>query len=254
MSRGIKLLGLLSLLLYTITVPASTPKISFQDSTITQQTLQYDKEATTHTPLAEDQIRDYQQDKDFNYVEALPEDNWWTRFKQWLSDIWSSFIRWIFGTAPATGTLATFVRLLPYIAGFILLALLVWVFMKMDSGPLLFEKRETAIVGMAADEELIQRDDIQALIDEALAQGNYRLAIRFYYLLILQKLSIAELINWQVQKTNHDYLFEIKDNHLRQQFRTITSLYDYIWYGNFEVDEDAFAKAESPFKTLKEQL
>ncbi len=234
---------------------ATIPFHSVQDSThIAPQEIQYDK--TTISPLAldENKIREYQSDDAFNYVEALPEDNWWTRLKQWINDIWSSFLRWILGGDQATGFWAVLIRLLPYLLIAGLIALIVWIFLKIDSGNLLLEKQALGKATLSDDEELIQHEDIQSLIDKALASGNYRLAIRFYYLFVLQKLSTKEYIEWQVQKTNHEYIYEIKDNHIRMQFQKVTDLYDYIWYGNFEVDETAFAKAQTTFTTLSTQL
>jgi len=78
--------------------------------------------------------------------------------------------------------------------------------------------------------------------------------VRYYYLLALQKLSGKEYIQWEAQKTNHDYIFEIEDQTLRYRFTHITSIYDYIWYGNFNVDNHAFAKAETAFKELNRSL
>ena len=74
----------------------------------------------------------------FDYTEAIEEDNWWTRFKQWVNDVWSSFIRWIFGGDEVSGTASFLIQLLPYLIVASLVALLVWVFLKMDSGQLTF--------------------------------------------------------------------------------------------------------------------
>lgn len=236
-------------------VSATTPIYTIQDSTVVaSQEIQYDKATIAPIELDKNKIEDYQSDDAFNYVEALPEDNWWTRLKQWLNDIWSSFLRWILGGNQATGFWAVLIRLLPYLLIAGLIALIVWVFLKIDSGNLLLEKQALGKATLSDDEELIQHEDIQSLIDKALASGNYRLAIRFYYLFVLQKLSAKELIEWQVQKTNHDYIYEIKDKQIRVQFQKVTDLYDYIWYGNFDVDETAFAKAQTTFTTLNTQL
>lgn len=214
----------------------------------------YDESELTQTPVDENSIRDFQNDPDFNYIEATPEDTWWTRFKQKINDLYRAFIRWLLGGAEATGVWRFVVEVLPYLLMVGLLAFLVWIFLKMDSGKLLMEKIKAPETLLSDDEELIQRQDLQQLIDKALASGNYRLAVRFYYLLVLQKMSGKDLIDWQVQKTNHEYIFEIEDPQLRKNFRKVTDIYDYIWYGNFEVDAAAFAKAESSFKTINKLL
>ncbi len=236
---------------------ASNPAISIavQDTTVSsREVLLYDDGIVTKNELDKTAIENYKTDKDFNYKEQLPEDTWWTRFKQKLSDLWNSFLSWLFDGEEATGFLAVLVRLLPYLllAGFI--AFLVWVFLKIDSGTLMGGNIKAPTTLLSDDEELIQHQDLQSLIDQALAEGNYRLAVRFYYLLTLQKLSNKDLIDWESQKTNHEYIFEINDTTLRNQFRKVTDVYDYIWYGSFDVDESAFAKAEKSFLKLSEQL
>lgn len=258
-----KLLLLISIL-FSVLCTRATPLQEDQESasevqdtiiyTNPREVLVYDESEVIQRPLNQKQIQDYKNDPDFNYKEALPEDNWWTRFKQKLNELWASFLRWLSGGKEAVGIWAFFVRILPYLLMAGLLALIVYVFMKIDSGNLLMEKIKAPETLLSDDEELIQRSDLQDLIDQALASGNYRLAVRFYYLLVLQKLSGKDLIDWQVQKTNHEYIFEIKDQELRGNFRKVTAIYDYIWYGNFEVDETAFAKAETSFKTINNKL
>lgn len=219
-----------------------------------KEVLIYDDSQVEKVTLDENKIKEFKGDEDFNYQEVVPEENVWTQFKAWLSNLWRSFINSIFGVDEAVGFWAILIELLPYIGMIILIALLVWIFTKIDSGTLLGERINAPGILLSDDEELIKNQDLESLITKALSENNYRLAIRYYYLLILQLMSNKDLINWQVQKTNNDYIFEIKDQETRDRFKKATDLYDYIWYGNFEVDETAFAKAETPFKTLKAAL
>jgi len=225
-----------------------------QDSTSILKELQKDTSHLSPTTLNQDKIQEYQNDEDFNYVEIIEDNKSWKNFKQWFSDLIYSFFKWLNGGEEIVGTLATIIKLLPYIIGFLLLVLAIWAFSKMDSGQVLFNKKQNAQVFISDDEELIKHEDIQSLINKAISDGNHRLAIRFYYLLTLQKMSGKELIKWQVQKTNHEYIYEVKDLNIRKQFRHITDIYDYIWYGNFEVDIQSFKKAQSSFVTLTNTL
>ncbi|RMB64025.1 DUF4129 domain-containing protein [Dokdonia sinensis] len=216
--------------------------------------VRYDQQSLPEIELDENQIKEYQADEDFNYKQTIEEDNWWTRFKKWLYDVYYSFMRWLIGDNAATGFWGGFVQALPYILLALFLGALVWLFLRIDSNRLVFESARAPQAFMGDDEDIIQNQDIQALIDSALASGNYRLAVRYYYLLALQKLSAKDYIDWQVQKTNHEYIFEIEDSYRRSYFRRVTDIYDYIWYGNFEVDESAFAKAQSAFNQLNSTL
>lgn len=119
---------------------------------------------------------------------------------------------------------------------------------------MLFEKHDPPQIELTEDEDIIQNQDIQQLIQQALQNNNYRLAIRYYYLFVLKKLSDLELINWESQKTNTDYIKELNDATLKDQFRIITKLYDYIWYGSFEVNEKSYQQAEKEFQSISNRI
>lgn len=220
---------------------------------LVQKEVIYDTQKQEGTLLDEAIINDFKQDPDFDYTEIEPEDTWLTKFRRKLSNIWNSVIRWLTGGEEATGFFGFLLSLLPYLFIGGLLALLIWVFLKIDNARAVVNPNYKGVF-MGDDEEIIKNQDIQLLIDQALKDNNYRLAVRYYYLLTLQQLSGKELIDWKVQKTNHEYIYEIKNNDLRAQFGKLTDVYDYIWYGNFEVDEPAFAKAQQAFNKLQSEL
>lgn len=213
----------------------------------------YDQNPLKGTSLSEETITDFKKDPDYNYIEIEPEDTWLTRFRRKLGDIWNSFLRWLTGGEEATGIFAVLLQILPYLLVAGLLALLIWLFLKIDNARAIIAPNHKGVF-IGDDEEIINNQDIQSLIDQALKDKNYRLAVRFYYLFTLQQLSGKELIDWQVQKTNHEYIYEIKSNELRSQFGRLTDIYDYIWYGNFEVDEGAFAKAQLAFHKISNEI
>lgn len=218
-----------------------------------QEVVQFDKDPISSSSLDKETIENYKNDQDYDYSEIEPEDNWLSRLRLKLSDIWNSFLRWLTGGENATGFFAIFLEILPFLFLAFLLGLLIWVFLKIDNARGISQTKLAKVL-IGDDEEIINNQDIQSLINEALKEKNYRLAIRYYYLLTLQQLSGKELIDWQVQKTNHEYIYEIKNNDLRSQFGQLTDVYDYIWYGNFEVDETAFAKAQLAFNKMNSEI
>ena len=68
--------------------------------------------------------------------------------------------------------------------------------------------------------------------------------------MVLKKLSAKEIIEWEAQKTNEDYSNEVTDKLIKKQFKTITRIYDFIWYGSFEVNEKLYRRAEKEFKHI----
>ena len=88
--------------------------------------------------------------------------------------------------------------------------------------------------------ENVHELDFDTLIEEAKNQSNYRLATRLYYLKTLKRLSDSGLINWQKNKTNFEYYYELKGEERRKQFYNLTRLFESVWYGNLEISETTF--------------
>ena len=201
-----------------------------------------------------DNLEKYKNDKDFNYEVAKRKVTLLERIWDWIQRVLLKILSWLFGVGKAVGILAMIVKVLPYLIAGIVLYLLLKFFLKVDINTLISGKTSKAIVNLSDEEELIKNEDLSLLINKAIEQKNYRLAIRYYYLLILQRLSKHDLIDWQQQKTNEDYIKEIKLSSLKNKFASSTYLYDFVWYGNFDINESEFAKAEVKFNELNKLI
>ena len=124
------------------------------------------------------------------------------------------------------------------------------IFLKVNSNSIVSNASNKTIVSITEDEALIKNKDLLKLIKQAIDQKNYRLAIRFYYLNILKQLEDNELITWEQQKTNEDYINEIPKENIKSSFKDLTRLYDFVWYGNFEIDETKFVKVATNFEAI----
>lgn len=91
-------------------------------------------------------------------------------------------------------------------------------------------------------DEIEHIDDVEtkSALQIALENGNYRLAVRLQFIASLQMLNTGALILWQKEKTNRDYLRELSGNKLFGPFGKIAHIYEYVWYGNHEVDHDSY--------------
>jgi len=96
----------------------------------------------------------------------------------------------------------------------------------------------------------IHQTDFYAMVEESVLKNDYRSAIRYYYLLSLKRLSNKEIIEWDSEKTNYDYYQEIKNTEVQKQFQYISYLYDYCWYGEFNIERQEFDTSEKAFKKL----
>ncbi|WP_417238693.1 hypothetical protein [Bizionia sp.] len=117
-----------------------------------------------------------------------------------------------------------------------------------------FKTEEKTIDNFGYIEEDIQQVDFENLIKTALKESNYRLATRYLYLKSLKNLTNKNIIDWHYDKTNSDYLNEISDDGIKQLFKRISYIYDYVWYGEFAIDEQAFNRNQDDFSTLNKRI
>ncbi len=102
--------------------------------------------------------------------------------------------------------------------------------------------------------ENIEHADIHTLIKQAEDNKDYRLAVRYYYLLTLKTLSLKNHIKFEDDKTNAEYLNEISEKPFSEGFSYASYLYNYIWYGKFNVEKLQYSKAKDNFTTLLNQV
>lgn len=223
-----------------------------QDSIVT---IKNDTTNLTPIQIDESQLEQFKNNPDFDYEvlkSAAPD--WWISFKNWLSNVFIRIFEWLFGIEKAAGAFNTFLQILPYVLLIILLFILVKFFLSVNARAIIHAKKNQSIVALSEEEHIIKNEDIQQLISSALAQKDYRLAVRYNYLYMLQLMSEKELITWELQKTNEDYTQELQKRELVQPFATCTRLYNYFWYGEFPIDQSKYEKAETSFRSLKTSL
>jgi len=105
-------------------------------------------------------------------------------------------------------------------------------------------------ITLANLDEYIHETDLERFLREALAASNWPLAVRLYFLQTIKQLSEKGAIVWSKEKTNRDYLREMRSHRLSTQFRDATRQYERVWYGNQEISAADFARLEPEFKAL----
>ena len=98
-------------------------------------------------------------------------------------------------------------------------------------------------------EEELDKSDLLQQIAQAKQNEDFPLAIRFYFLLYLEKLQDQKAITYHRDKTNQDYLAEIKEQHIAVQFTKLSYPYEYVWYGKKPVDHATFTQLEYIYTT-----
>ena len=97
-------------------------------------------------------------------------------------------------------------------------------------------------------EDQLDSVDLKDPIEQAVADGNYAVAVRLLYLQCIQALNDHRLIRWKRDKTNGDYLRELPDGPLREDFAGLTGVFERIWYGEKPIEPAQFSTVRDRFR------
>ncbi len=157
--------------------------------------------------------------------------------------------------APALPDLSWFSTLVQIIAVVTVIAGIGWWVYKMMSMPSnrRISKDEPHITPDNL-ESYIHETDLEKHLREALARGQYNLAVRIHYLQIIRALSEKKYIRWSKEKTNREYLRELKNTRIEDPVRNITGVYERIWYGNRRTDQEDYLLLAPDFINVLRQV
>lgn len=198
----------------------------------------------------QDKIKQLKEDPQLNYQRDTG-DNWWTSFKRYISLQYQKILNWIFTDYNPGSFMLMILKALPYIIMVSVLFFTVWLFTKLNPGKAILTGPGSGEVLMQEEEEIVRSRDISALINEALSQENFRLAIRYHFLLILQQLTRSSFIEYRFSKTDREYLLELNQPSLSEQFAKLITIYNYVWYGHFDPSQEDYKRAESSFVKMQ---
>ena len=115
--------------------------------------------------------------------------------------------------------------------------------------------RSTKILDPEASIDDIEQLQIADLLKQAIAAGNYRIAIRLQYLDLLKKLNATGRIVWMKDKTNRDYLSELFAKSWNfEEVRRLTLAYEQVWYGEHTLNLEGFTVLQHNFDYIDRQI
>lgn len=203
----------------------------------------------------ERQINSYKNKKAFNYNVEEAGPSLYEQISEWINRVLRKFFSWFFDDVETpVGFFMLFLNTLPYIIAVIVLYLMINFFLKINSKNILNGQTNKNIIQIEDDEELLNSKDLPRLIKLAENDKDYRLATRYQYVLLLQKLSNREYILWEQQKTNEDYIKELALKNIQADFENITRFYDFVWYGNFKVNEQEYQSGILQVTKIEEKI
>lgn len=192
-------------------------------------------------------IEKYLTDKDFIYERNYaPTTNFWEKIESWINrHLFSPLFK---------GHFFTLWDIIIYAIAITAIVLMIYYFAWSEKTGLFSKRAKAALAGIDITEENIHHVDFEKIINEAIAARQYRIAIRYLYLKSLRDLSLKGLIIWKSDKTNRDYINEMRPSVFGMLFKDITYLFDYAWYGNVEINETIFNRIKNTFEQFSKEL
>jgi hypothetical protein len=100
----------------------------------------------------------------------------------------------------------------------------------------------------------IENADLETLLQEALQHHLYYLAIRLHFLMVLKAMYAKQLITYKKDRTNGEYLREIKYSQLFDEFKTLINLFERVWYGNFPITPSSYQVIAKQFSVFTQKI
>ncbi len=186
-----------------------------------------------------EKLNKLKEDKSFNYDREIK------KSESWFGQTFGRFFRF----------LANFLDgVIGIIVVVVIFALLLFVIVRTAKGGFYRNRKLERPTPIIEDAENIIEVDLEQLLKEALKKSNYRLAIRYWYLIILKNLHGKNQIKWEKEKTNYDYINEIKKEDVKGQLKHLTLIFEYAWYGETAIDKEGFDVLQNDFNTFNKNI
>ncbi|HCN49233.1 MAG TPA: DUF4129 domain-containing protein [Chryseobacterium sp.] len=187
---------------------------------------------------------------EFDYSVSKPRES----FGQKLMRKIEQLIRSIFGETAFTKS-AEFTVILIRLFAIILVGFLLYFIIKYilgKDGTFIFGKKNKKLnLNVEELHENIHEINFPESIAKFEFAQDYRSAVRYQFLFILKKLSDKKLISWNPEKTNKDYAAELKAAHLKNEFFDLSYIFDNVWYGEFNIEEQSYQKFKNKYQAFK---
>lgn len=192
-------------------------------------------------------VAEYRDRTEFKYALARPEGlSLWDRFWRWFWHTWSRLMS-------RDGFRVGFKVMLYGVSIGILLYVLLRL-MGMEKAKLWLGGRGKGPGIRGEMVEDIHAIDYAQSIASAEAEGRYRDAIRFRFLYGLKVMADRGIIGWNRNKTNVDYARELSSHPLSGPFAQVRRIYEYAWYGEFDVSEADYQALQPYFSQFNRQV
>lgn len=198
----------------------------------------------------QEKFRSKYKNPDFDYTTTKPTESLFQKLQKRIVKILEA----IFGQIdPLKGaTYAVYIlRFFAIVLGALVLYFLIRFLLNKNGNFFFGKKKQKFDIANQDIQENIHAINFPQTIESYESQKDFRSAIRYRFLFILKKLSDKNLLNWNPEKTNKDYLAELNNSSLKENFSELVYIFDYVWYGEFEVTEVDYAYFKEKFLNFK---
>jgi hypothetical protein len=113
---------------------------------------------------------------------------------------------------------------------------------------LFYRNRAKRPVAGRAPNEVAEEEDLDERLQYYLDHHNHRQAVRYLYLRSLRALGERGLIQGGGRATNREYLRQLSGTPQEAPFRFLTGAYEKVWYGEFDLGDQAFRRLHQYFE------
>lgn len=184
---------------------------------------------------------------EFDYTATKPKESIWEKINRKINN----FLEAIFGKLNPKKPYLYAENIIKIISIIILGISLYFLvkFLLNKNGNLFFSKRNKEIDIYAKEiQENIHEINFIETISHYENIKNFRLAVRYQFLYLLKIFSDQKVIDWNPEKTNHDYILEIQNPKLRKEFHNMVKIFEYVWYGDFDITETEYWEIKNKWK------
>lgn len=188
-------------------------------------------------------------DDEYQYTEQKSSSNIFERLKNWLAE----FIRDLFNIKnnDSAQRIVNFLEVAFYVVVIVLVAFFIIKAIRKRQFKAPIDATEEIIDDAAISIAQVMKEDNFALkIQQLESAEQYRYAIRYYFIWLLKSLKEKNIIQFSNEKTAEDYIPEIQDPIMKQSYKYASCLYNYIWFGKFDINESQYAQYAAVFQKL----
>jgi hypothetical protein len=209
-----------------------------------KKAISYDAAVVTIRDIPSKELNKLLDDPDYGYTEvSKAHKTIFERFIQWL------LIKLGKSLNSETGEIS--ITVVEYLLIALAIGLIIFLLLKNNIRSLFYGKSATVSLDFTESTEDINEINFDERIADEVSKRDFRKAIRLHFLRVLKELSAQKLIIWQLDKTNTDYSKELRNSKYSHQFEELIRLYEYIWYGDFKLDEVNFLMVIQKFNQFK---